>query len=161
MSFVNWDAESGIFQAGSILRGSSSNDKVWGEENLTGVDLLVGTFVAVSADGGIKKISANTDLIHGIIVRDIYGTTAPNEKTVNVGHFSYGDEVAALVVDGVTFNRGDKVYIVATGDDAGKVTNVASGNVNIGYWVTRTSGNSVVGISLVPHQEIGATGGSN
>lgn len=156
MGFATWDSESGIFQAGSILRGSSSNDKVQGEENLTGVDLLAGTFVAVSADGGVKKISSTTDLIHGIVVRDIYGKNAPSEKVVNVGHFSYGDEVAALAVDGISFTRGDKVYIVATGDDAGKVTNVATGNVGIGYWVTRTSGNGVVGIAFSPSQEVGA-----
>lgn len=160
MAFVEWDSTAGVFQAGSILRGSSSNDKVWGEVNLTTSDLLAGTFVAVNADGGVRPIAANTDLIHGIVVRDIYGDGAPKEKTVNVGHFGYGDEVAALAVSGITFTRGDKVYIVESGADAGKVTNVAAGGVDIGYWVTRTSGNNVVGITLAPtHVATAATGG--
>lgn len=155
MGFATWDSESGIFKAGTILRCSSSNDKVWGEVNLTGNDLLAGTFVAVSDAGGVKSISASTDQVHGIVVRDIYGDGAPNDKTVNVGHFSYGDEVAGLAVEGLSFNRGDKVYIVVSGNDVGKLTNVAAGNIDLGYWVTRVSGGNVVGITLAPHQTVG------
>ncbi|WP_340615109.1 phage cement protein [Xenorhabdus thailandensis] len=87
---------------------SSSNDKIWGEENLTDTDLLYGTFAAVNPDGGIKGIEKATDQIHGIIVRDIYGDKAPHSKQVNVGHFSHGDCVAVSAVAGDAFARGDK-----------------------------------------------------
>ncbi|EDJ8987788.1 hypothetical protein GFI10_27520, partial [Salmonella enterica subsp. diarizonae] len=87
--------------------------------------------------------------IHGIVVRDIYGDGAPHNKQVNVGHFSHGDCVGALTVADVNFNRGDAAYIVATGDDAGKVTNVAAGNIDLGYWVEDVSaGNNCVAITL-------------
>lgn len=147
--FTDWDAASGTIKPGSIKRASSSNDKVWGEENRTEVDLPYGTFVAVNPEGGIKKIAAATDLVHGIVVRDIYGDKAPHNKQVNVGHFSHGDCVGALTVDSDEFVRGDRVFVVATGDDAGKVTKKADGAIDLGYWVEEVSaGNHCVAITL-------------
>lgn len=154
--FQDWDSDVGTMQPGSIKRASSSNDKVWGEMNAGDAVLPYGTFVAVSADGGVKKISAATDMVHGIIVRDIYAGGAPADKTVNVGHFSHGDCVCALAVDGQSFARGDKVYVVATGADAGKVTSVAAGNLDLGYWVEEVSaGNNAVAITLGYTQTVG------
>lgn len=154
--FQDWDAESGTMQPGSIKRASSSNDKVWGELNSGDEQLAYGTFVAVSADGGVKKISAATDMVHGIIVRDVYAGGAPADKTVNVGHFSHGDCVCALAADKQTFKRGDKAYIVAKGADAGKVTAVKAGNLDLGYWVEEVSaGNNAVAITLGYVQAVG------
>lgn len=143
--FNEWNKNE--FRAGSIRRASSSNDKVWGEENKTTDVLAYGTFVAVNPDGGVKKITAATDIVHGIVVLDIYGNGAPHDKTTNIGHFSHGDSVAAQGVDDVTFARGDKAYIVMTGADAGKVTNVAEGALDVGYWVDAVNG-SVVSVTL-------------
>lgn len=154
--FVDWDAETGTMQPGSIKRASSSNDKVWGEFNANDEQLDYGTFVAVATGGGVKKISATTDMVHGIIVRDIYAGGAPSDKTVNVGHFSHGDCVCALAVEGQLFSRGDKVYIVATGKDAGKVTAEKEGNLDLGYWVEEVSaGNNAVAITLGYTQTVG------
>lgn len=154
--FQDWDSPEGTMLAGSIKRASSSNDKVWGEKNQTEVDLFYGTFVAVNADGGIKKITKNTDLIHGIVVRDIYSEKAPHNRTVNVGHFSHGDCVVAQAKDGEAFSRGDKVYVLATGVDAGKVTATATGNIDLGYWVEEVStGNNCVAITLGYNQIVG------
>ncbi|EOV7879378.1 TPA: hypothetical protein ACQQX6_004323, partial [Yersinia enterocolitica] len=88
--FTDWDGADGTIKPGSIKRASSSNDKVWGEGNLTEVALPYGTFVAVNPEGGVKVLAAGTR-IHGIVVRDIYGDAAPADKQVNVGHFSHGD----------------------------------------------------------------------
>ncbi|PHM54540.1 gp53 minor capsid family protein [Xenorhabdus sp. KK7.4] len=147
--FTDWDASTGIFKPGSIRRASSSNDKVWGEENRTDTDLLYGTFVAVNPEGGVKGIEKATDLIHGVVVRDIYGDKAPHKKQVNVGHFSHGDCVAVSTVENDDFIRGDRAYVVATGKDAGKVTKTAKGNIDLGYWVEDvSSGNHCVAITL-------------
>ncbi|PVZ86712.1 hypothetical protein C9426_14955 [Serratia sp. S1B] len=147
--FTDWDGADGTIQPGSIKRASSSNDKVWGEENRTETKLLYGTFVAVHPEGGVKPLSEPTDRIHGIVVRDIYGDGAPHNKQVNVGHFSHGDAVGALTVKDVDFTRGDTAYIVATGDDAGKVTTEPKGNIDAGYWVEEVSvGNNCVVITL-------------
>lgn len=146
--FTDWDGADGTIKPGSIKRASSSNDKVWGEENRTEIALPYGTFVAVNPEGGVMPLAADTR-IHGIVVRDIYGDAAPHTKQVNVGHFSHGDCVGALTVDDVDFVRGDTAYIVATGADAGKVTTEAAGNIDLGYWVEEVSaGNNCVAITL-------------
>jgi len=146
--FTDWDGADGTIMPGSIKRASSSNDKVWGEENRTETDLPYGTFVAVNPEGGVMPLAAGAR-IHGIVVRDIYGDAAPHTKQVNVGHFSHGDCVGALTVDDADFVRGDTAYIVAAGADAGKVTTEATGNIDLGYWVEEVSvGNNCVAITL-------------
>ncbi|HAH8787732.1 TPA: hypothetical protein HIQ84_001886 [Escherichia coli] len=146
--FTDWDGADGTIKPGSIKRASSSNDKVWGEENLTEIALPYGTFVAVNPVGGVMPLAADAR-IHGIVVRDIYDDAAPHTKQVNVGHFSHGDCVGALTVDDVDFARGDTAYIVATGADAGKVTTESAGNIDLGYWVEDVSaGNNCVAITL-------------
>lgn len=156
--FTTFDASTGTMKAGQIKRVSESTNKTWGETNQTGKDLLSGTFVGISPNGGVKSLEVNTDLVHGIIVRGIYGDICPSDKMVDVGHFSHGDEVVALAVSGVTFARGEKAYVIATGSDSGKVTNVATDNIDLGYWITEvSSGNSTVAITLGFNQTV--TGG--
>lgn len=139
MAFANWDSER-TMRAGSIRRASSSSDKVWGEQS--DVDLEYGVFCAV-AEKGVTAIKSVNDVIHGIIVRDIY-ENARKDRTVNVGHFSHGDSVVAQGVEGVTFNRGDKAFVVCSGADAGKVTNEAGDDtVDLGYWIEAVSGDCV------------------
>lgn len=154
--FVDWDAPEGIFKAGSIKRASSSNDKVWSEMNKTETDLLAGTFVAVNEEGGVKPISAATDIIDGIVVRSVWGDKTPHTEPADIGHFSHGDEVVALMVDDSELVRGGKVYIVATGADVGKITNTADGNIGTNYRVTELSpGNNTAAITLSFAQTVG------
>ena len=125
-NFNNWDSDArGTLFAGQIRRGSQSTSKAWAEENLTAVDLAAGTFVAINAAGGVKAVSATTDIIHGLILADIYGQTTPNDKILNIAHCDHGDELVAVAVNGQTFARGDVINIVATGVDAGKITKAA------------------------------------
>ncbi|EKN3944198.1 TPA: hypothetical protein ACOZ3K_002691 [Yersinia enterocolitica] len=146
--FTDWDGADGTIKPGSIKRASSSNDKVWGEENLTDTPLAYGTFVAVNPLGGVMPLAADKR-IHGIVVRDIYGEASPANKQANIGHFSHGDCVGALAVAGSVFTRGAPAYIVATGANAGKVTTVAAGNIDLGYWVEDVSAaNDCVAITL-------------
>lgn len=153
--FQEWD---GALKEGTIARASSSNDKVWGEENLTDVDLPYGTAVAFNPAGGVKKFSAVTDTFHGIVVRDIYGNgVAPNDKIVNVGHFSHGDGVRVAVVAGQTFTRGAKVYIVGSGANAGLFTATkAATTIDTGFIVERVGTNGVIQITLSYSQVAGA-----
>jgi len=148
LGFTDWDGADGTIQPGSIKRASSSNDKVWGEENLTNTPLAYGTFVAVNPAGGVMPLVAGAR-IHGIVVRDIYGDASPPNKQANIGHFSHGDCVGALTVEGADFTRGVTAYIVPAGADAGKVTDEATGNIDLGYWVEDVSaGNNCVAITL-------------
>lgn len=140
MGFANWDAEK-TMKAGAIRRASSSDNKVWGEQ--TDVDLAYGVFCAVNPDGGVTAIKSVDDVIHGIVVRDIY-ENARKDRTANIGHFSHGDSVVAQGVDGVDFKRGNKTYVICSGKDAGKITNKASATtVDLGYWAEAVNGDCV------------------
>ncbi|MFS1538017.1 MAG: capsid cement protein [Candidatus Phlomobacter fragariae] len=47
------------------------------------------------------------------------------------------------------YKRGDKVYIVASGTEAGKVSKTSKGNIDLGYWVENVSaGSQCVAITL-------------
>lgn len=141
-NFNNWDAdERGTLFAGQIRRGSQSTSKAWAEENLTDTDLVVGTFVTMNPEGGVKPVEAATDVIHGLVLADIYGETTPNEKLVNVAHCNHGDEFVAVAADGQTFVRGDAINIVATGDEAGKITKEP--DIATAYVATYVSGQLV------------------
>lgn len=153
--FTEWDAPSGIFKAGSIKRASSSNDKVWGEKNASTEDLLAGTFVKVNPAGGILPLAANTDVIHGIVVRGVFGDKIPASETADIGHFSHGDEVIALAVTGQNFARGDKVYIAVTGANKGKITKASTTTIATNYYATEVSGD-LVAITLGFAQTVGA-----
>ena len=140
--FNKWDSDArGTLFAGQIRRGSQSTSKAWAEENLTAVDLAAGTFVTMNAAGGVKAVSATTDIIHGLILADIYGQTTPNDKILNIAHCSHGDELVAVAAAGQTFARGDVINIVATGVDAGKITKAAG--IATPYIATCVSGQLV------------------
>ena len=140
MGFTNWDAEK-TMRAGSIRRASSSDDKVWGEQ--TDVDLAYGVFCAVNPGGGVTAIKSVEDMIHGIVVRDIY-ENARKDRTANIGHFSHGDSVIAQGIGGVEFKRGNQTYVICSGKDAGKITNKADATtVDLGYWAEAVSGDCV------------------
>ena len=141
-NFNNWDSDArGTLFAGQIRRGSQSTSKAWAEENLTAVDLAAGTFVTINADGGVKAVSAATDVIHGLVLADIYGETTPNDKMLNIAHCGHGDEFVAVAADDQAFARGDVINIVATGDDAGKITKEAG--IATAYVATYVSGDLV------------------
>lgn len=154
MYFQEWD---GVLKAGSLARASSSNDKVWGEENLTSTDLPYGTAVAWNADGGVKKFAAATDVFHGIVVKDIYGEgVAPNNRMVNVAHISHGDGIRVATVTGQTFARGGKAYIVASGANAGLFTATAAATtLDVGFVVEKVGTNGVIEVTLGYNQVAG------
>lgn len=152
--FQDWD---GVLKAGTIARASSSNDKVWGEENLTADALAYGSAVAYNPAGGVKKFAAATDVFHGIVIRDVYPDEAPANKVVNIGHFSHGDGIRVATVAGQTFTRGAKAYIVATGVNAGLFTATAAATaLDVGFIVERVGTNGVIQVTLGYSQVAGA-----
>lgn len=157
MLFQEWD---GVLKEGSLARASSSNDKVWGEENLTSTDLPYGTAVAWNPAGGVMKFTAVTDTFHGIIVRDIYGEGfSPNAKIANVAHISHGDGIRVATVEGETFTRGGKAFIVASGVNAGLFTATeAATTIDVGFIVEKVGAgtNGVIEITLGYSQVAGA-----
>ena len=97
----------------------------------------------MNAAGGVKAVSATTDIIHGLVLADIYGKTTPNDKMLNIAHCNQGDEFVAVAVDGQSFARGDAIYIVATGANAGKITKVSASNIATAFVASYVSGQLV------------------
>lgn len=143
-NFNNWDSDTrGTLVAGQIRRGSQSTSKAWAEENSTTTDVACGTFVAFAPAGGIKPIASATDVVHGLVLEDVYGATVPHDKIANIAHCSEGDELVAVAVDGQSFARGDAIYIVATGVNAGKITKVSASNIATAFVASYVSGQLV------------------
>lgn len=153
--FQEWD---GTLKAGSFTRASSSNVIVWGEPNLTDVDLPYGHAVAFNTAGGVKKYSAVGDIFAGVVVRDIYGNeTTPNQKITNVAKIGVGDGIRVATVDGQTFTRGGKAYVVVSGANAGKFTATAAATtLDVGYIVEKIGTNGVIEVTLNNSQVAGA-----
>lgn len=153
--FQEWD---GVLVAGSYSRASSSNVIVWGEENLTNVDLPYGTAVAFNTAGGVKKYSAVGDVFAGVVVKDIYGGgVAPNQKMVNVGKIGIGDGIRVATVAGQIFKRGGKAYFQVSGANAGLFTATASATtLDVGYIVEKVGTNGVIEVTLNNSQVAGA-----
>lgn len=149
-----------IMKAGSLARASSSNDKAWGEENLTSADLRYGSAVAWNPDGGVKKFGSTEDIFHGIVYRDIYGGDfAPNKKIVSIAHVSHGDGIRVATVEGEEFVRGGKAFFVASGANSGLFTATSSATtLDVGFIVERVGGgdNGVIQITLGYNQVTGA-----
>jgi len=143
--FGNYDNQPAGF-AGQVARGDQSLSRAWGETNMDTTNTSTGIFVAynIGTDDtaqqrqGFKKITADTDKVHGIVVTTgMFKLIRPQERG-SIMHIGHGDSVWAQMADGATLVRGDDVNIVATGDDAGKITNAAG--IATQYTVVRVSG---------------------
>lgn len=154
--FTEWD---GTLLAGNFSRASSSDIKIWGEQNLTTVDLPYGTAVAFNPAGGVKTFAAVTEVFAGVVVRDIYPNAAPNAKITEIAKIGIGDGIRVQTVSGQTFTRGAKVFVQCTGVNAGKFTATASAStIDVGYIVDKVGGgtNGVIEVTLNNSQVAGA-----
>lgn len=154
--FTEWD---GTLLAGNFSRASSSDIKIWGEQNLTTVDLPYGTAVAFNPAGGVKVFAAVTEVFAGVVVRDIYPDAAPNAKITEIAKIGIGDGIRVQTVSGQTFTRGAKVFVQCTGVNAGKFTATASAStIDVGYIVDKVGGgtNGVIEVTLNNSQVAGA-----
>lgn len=154
--FAEWD---GTLRAGNFSRASSSDIKIWGERNLTEVNLPYGTAVAFNPAGGVMQFSAVTDVFAGVVVRDIYPDATPNTGMTEVAKIDIGDGIRVETVSGQTFTRGAKAYIQCTGANAGKFTATASAStIDVGYIVDKVGGgtNGVIEVTLNNSQVAGA-----
>lgn len=142
--FGNYDTQPAGF-AGQVARGDQSLSRAWGETNMDTTNTPTGIFVAyyigtddtVQQRHGFRKITAATDTVHGIVVTTgMFKLIRPQERG-SIMHIGHGDSVWAQMADGATLKRGDDVNIVATGDDAGKITNAAG--IATQYIVVRVS----------------------
>ncbi len=122
--------------AGLVTRGRNYEY----QSKVADVDMGFGLAVvrsAVNLEHGVKLPTADTQEFMGFtrFVQNVAGTLVAGDDVSLVTKGS----VAMVVVTAVTVAPGEPVYIVATGADAGKVTNVSTGNIVAGGAVFGTA----------------------
>lgn len=154
--FTEWD---GTLLAGNFSRASSSDIKIWGEQNLTTVDLPYGAAVAFNPAGGVMQFASVANLFAGVVVRDIYPNAAPNGKITGIAKIDIGDGIRVQTVAGQTFTRGAKAFIQCGGANTGKFTATPStSTIDVGYIVDKVGGgtNGVIEVTLNTSRVAGA-----
>lgn len=97
--------------------------------------LSYGTGVVVDTAGEpvvVKKPTADTEQFFGVVM---FGKKTANENSLSF--YKTGDEMA-IVTHGsvavpvtVAIKKSEKAYLIASGPDAGKFTNVAASNIDV------------------------------
>ncbi|MFQ1046923.1 structural cement protein Gp24 [Avibacterium paragallinarum] len=99
--------------AGEVGKGGLASAKTTSEQFKGKSPIQAGLFVAIDATGGVKPLSAVTDVIAGVIVRSLIKDDFQPNDLVDVMHITQGDSVWVTVGKGVSVVRGDKVYVRA------------------------------------------------
>lgn len=113
---------------GQIGLVGESLSRATGEQNAGSTKVYAGRFVAIASPHGIKAIASSADSIAGIVIRSQLQTSYSEDEYLSVGHIGHGDSVWAEV-QGAAMERGDEVFIVATGVNAGKATKMSENNI--------------------------------
>jgi hypothetical protein len=123
--------------AGQVARAGESGIVTVSYINQDTTPIDGGLFVA-RADDGCKKITAASDMILGVtVVMGIHHEFEP-KKNLSVFKIPHGSEIWVQMTDDSTLAEGDAVKIVATGDDAGKISH--SGTIDTPFYVTGLNG---------------------
>lgn len=125
---MSYKQENILALAGQIGLVGESLSRATGEQNVGTAKVYAGRFVATASPHGVKAIASATDPIEGIVIRSQLQTEYAQDEYLSVGHIGHGDSVWAEV-QGTALARGDAVFIVATGVNAGKVTATNTNNI--------------------------------
>lgn len=129
-----------IAVAGDVGKGGLANSKAVAYLNEATVELVPGRFVAIS-EKGIKEISANTDVLAGVVLRNnVYGVR-PKGEIVDVMAIGVADSVFVEIADSQQIVRGDAVNVVASGAEAGRITKETESSIKTAFTVIKVAGN--------------------
>ena len=107
-------------RAGELGKGNIASAKT-SAEMVSGGALKAGLFVALNAAGGVKALTAKTDVIAGVILASRIKDEWAEGELVDIMHIAPADAIWVIAADGETVARG-KVYAIA----------VANGNKKAG-----------------------------
>lgn len=123
--------------AGQVARAGESGIVAISYINQDTASILGGYFVA-RTDDGCKNVSAATDQILGVaVVMGVHHEFKPG-KNLSVMTIPHGSEVWVQMTDASTLDMGDQVKIVATGADAGKISE--AGDIATQFYVSGLNG---------------------
>ncbi|OOF40946.1 hypothetical protein BKK47_02645 [Rodentibacter mrazii] len=109
--------------AGNIGKGGLANSKAIAYMNETDTALVAGRFVALG-ETGVKALTAKTDTLAGVVVRNIIKDETPKGELCDVMHIGTADSIWVEIAKDATVSRGNKVVVVAVannGKEAGTI----------------------------------------
>lgn len=115
---MSYAYEQALAKAGELGKGNFASAKT-SAEKVAG-KLKAGDFVALDPTGGVKALSAKTDVLAGVVFASTIRDEWNEGELCDVMHIAAGDAVWVNVAKGKTVTRGQKVYVLTTGGD-GKV----------------------------------------
>lgn len=110
-----------IALAGDVGKGGLANSKTVAYQNDGETPLVPGRFVAISEKGGVTALTTAEDVVAGVVVRSIVYGEKKQGETVDVMHIGVADSIFVEVASEQTVTRGDKVYVVVSGANAGAI----------------------------------------
>lgn len=102
-------------RAGELGKGNLANAKTTAEK-VTG-KVKAGDFVALNPTGGVKALSAKTDVLAGVVLSSRIRDEWSEGELVDVMHIGTGDAIWVNIASEKTVSRGSKVFVLTTGDE--------------------------------------------
>lgn len=128
-------------RAGELGKGNLANAKTTAEK-VTG-KVKAGEFVALNPAGGVKALSAKTDVLAGVVLASRIRDEWPEGELVDVMHIGAGDAIWVNIASEKTVSRGNKVFVLTTGGEGktGAIQGETDANaIETGYTVIDVKG---------------------
>lgn len=128
-------------RAGELGKGNLANAKTTAEK-VTG-KVKAGEFVALNPVGGVKALSAKTDVLAGVVLASRIRDEWPEGELVDVMHIGAGDAIWVNIASEKTVSRGNKVFVLTTGGEGktGAIQGETDANaIETGYTVIDVKG---------------------
>lgn len=128
-------------RAGELGKGNLASAKTTAEK-VTG-KIKAGEFVALNPAGGVKALSAKTDVLAGVVLASRIRDEWPEGELVDVMHIGTGDAIWVNIATEKTVSRGSKVFVLTTGGDGktGAIQGETDANaIETGYTVIDVKG---------------------
>lgn len=128
-------------RAGELGKGNLANAKTTAEK-VTG-KVKAGEFVALNPTGGVKALSAKTDVLAGVVLASRIRDEWPDGELADVMHIGTGDAIWVNIAPEKTVSRGSKVFVLTTGGEGktGAIQGETDANaIETGYTVIDVKG---------------------
>ena len=128
-------------RAGELGKGNLASAKTTAEK-VTG-KVKSGEFVALNPTGGVKALSAKTDVLAGVVLASRIRDEWPEGELVDVMHIGAGDAIWVNIAQEKTVSRGSKVFVLTAGGEGktGAIQGETDANViETGYTVIDVKG---------------------
>lgn len=128
-------------RAGELGKGNLASAKTTAEK-VTG-KVKAGEFVALNPVGGVKALSAKTDVLAGVVLASRIRDEWPEGELVDVMHIGAGDAIWVNIASEKTVSRGNKVFVLTTGGEGktGAIQGETDANaIETGYTVIDVKG---------------------